>query len=543
MLSSLAFSLFICYSLAFEPVQVNFNELNGESERLLTGLTDLGLITITDIPGYKELRENVLLASNDCLDSSKESALLLELEDGTKRFTMASSSQIGLSKFEGMDSTKEACNQFSALHSKFTGLVDDVVSKFTSALDASLTDLESSPIMLDTETMEHSFSISDIVSKGTHLEHFHSYEKATTLDDLYSPNFARKLHKDHGLFIVMTPALTFNEAESNDHGFFVELSNGEIVQPDFGKDGNQLVIMIGDGFVQWLNPKIKENLVATSHAVVMPFSSAEKSKRAWYGRMILPKGSMFLEPQQKTFKELEESMLSSEKINTEHSACSQGMVLNPRTLQTCSNDQLACWRDCVDISCGNNEDALCGSYDGEDFIECGDDEHGVQCQAECVLKATDIRPIVGNDFCNGIIVSMYMDGFTGVKDPNQGCLVFLFPKFVLDSEAKYFAASVFTVLIGMITEGIANLRRRISTKVKDSSKKSIQRIILYALQIIFGYIAMLIAMTYSLLLFFMIVFGLTLGHRIFNFNVKPGEFKDPCCAEATPVEDPEHYHK
>merc|ERR1712037_942665 len=55
-------------------------------------------------------------------------------------------------------------------------------------------------------------------------------------------------------------------------------------------------------------------------------------------------------------------------------------------------------------------------------------------------------------------------------------------------------------------------------------------IFLFALNIASGYLAMLVAMTYSVELFICMVVGLVAGHAFFNSEAPVGESVDPCCA-------------
>ena len=53
---------------------------------------------------------------------------------------------------------------------------------------------------------------------------------------------------------------------------------------------------------------------------------------------------------------------------------------------------------------------------------------------------------------------------------------------------------------------------------------------LFGVNLALGYMAMLVAMTYSLELFSCIVLGLIIGHAVFNMKQPVGESIDPCCA-------------
>ena len=53
---------------------------------------------------------------------------------------------------------------------------------------------------------------------------------------------------------------------------------------------------------------------------------------------------------------------------------------------------------------------------------------------------------------------------------------------------------------------------------------------LFGLNLVLGYLAMLVAMTYSIELFICVVVGLMFGHFYFNTKTPVGESVDPCCA-------------
>ena len=60
--------------------------------------------------------------------------------------------------------------------------------------------------------------------------------------------------------------------------------------------------------------------------------------------------------------------------------------------------------------------------------------------------------------------------------------------------------------------------------------RTILSISLFGLNLGLGYLAMLVAMTYSLELFACVVLGLMIGHAVFNVKQAVGESIDPCCA-------------
>ena len=60
--------------------------------------------------------------------------------------------------------------------------------------------------------------------------------------------------------------------------------------------------------------------------------------------------------------------------------------------------------------------------------------------------------------------------------------------------------------------------------------KRLAAVFLFGLNLVLGYLAMLVAMTYSVELFLCVVLGLMAGHAFFNVKQPVGETIDPCCA-------------
>lgn len=168
---------------------------------------------------------------------------------------------------------------------------------------------------------------------------------------------------------------------------------------------------------------------------------------------------------------------------------------------------------------------------------------------------------------------------------NGPCLVYLFEEWVLDSEVKFAFSCIGTVLMAVMIGAIAKFRRDISMKIKERmssrtiaspmpsccdikgeegflpgtpeegssccdpkgrgalalpgarSKEELDwqnyaflaaSITLFAVQAMFAYALMLVAMTYQVELFIMVFVGLTIGHTLFHLTVFT-ENVDPCC--------------
>lgn len=116
-------------------------------------------------------------------------------------------------------------------------------------------------------------------------------------------------------------------------------------------------------------------------------------------------------------------------------------------------------------------------------------------------------------FCYGG-TSMYMDGFHWVHD--SLCVIYLFPGWVLSTKAKLAAASVGTVVMAALLEGIIWQRRELLRTLPAGGLRLSVGSLLYGVQLSLGYLVMLVIMTYSGVLFLCTVTGLVLGNVLFN---------------------------
>jgi hypothetical protein len=127
---------------------------------------------------------------------------------------------------------------------------------------------------------------------------------------------------------------------------------------------------------------------------------------------------------------------------------------------------------------------------------------------------------------------------------------------------KFAAACIGCLLLGIWTESLTILRRfaRNATRAHPALLQTFVMSLLYAVQLMFGYFCMLVAMTYQVELFVCIVAGLGMGHGLFHFQpaqVLPGgkpnetekilraaaeldEVVDPCCQYLALDDDSQH---
>lgn len=188
-------------------------------------------------------------------------------------------------------------------------------------------------------------------------------------------------------------------------------------------------------------------------------------------------------------------------------------------------------------------------------------------------------PMSGSDlgFCNdkGMAMDMLMMGFQWTfaqgNDATQkiDCLMLFFPSLTMDTRWKFGIGMVFCFLLGVVSEWLVSVRRLLqadsglsfwaaaiaggttpeepegngTASSKSRSKNSegkrsprnaarlraLQLSLLFGLNMTLAYAIMLVAMTYSLELFLVAIFGLVCGHAMFNVHVPVGEGVTACC--------------
>jgi hypothetical protein len=84
----------------------------------------------------------------------------------------------------------------------------------------------------------------------------------------------------------------------------------------------------------------------------------------------------------------------------------------------------------------------------------------------------------------------------------------------------------------VLTEGLVFARRNVKTLMPEKSvgRQALQ-LLLYSTHLTLGYFMMLVIMAYQTQLFILTVFGLSLGHLVFNIKAPVAEKPDPCCAD------------
>lgn len=295
----------------FEPERVTFDFLthggiSGTKEPLLDALTSEGVVSITDIPQFADMKKSVMTWLHSCIiDQGSDAAHVLKTieKDGTIRRTFGSKTMPGpngqmdfMLKSSAEEALSPSCVKFSENLNDFRSKVGEVTKAFAERLTAEMGNSYTMPIMT-TEDGEGSFeTIADIVSSGEHLEHFHSYQKVEDPERKDASLRSRteqtiELHTDQGFFIAFAPGLMVThttegkpDLESDlyeTEGFYIEKADGSTAHVHFSAD-DDLVFMMGDGANQYVNPMITNSrtLRAVPHSVSLN-AHEDNLSRAW----------------------------------------------------------------------------------------------------------------------------------------------------------------------------------------------------------------------------------------------------------------------
>jgi hypothetical protein len=122
------------------------------------------------------------------------------------------------------------------------------------------------------------------------------------------------------------------------------------------------------------------------------------------------------------------------------------------------------------------------------------------------------------------------------------CVILFFKAWKLDSAGKFAAACLGVFVLGFSIEALICFRRKVVSRKRLFLNLSLplRKLIVIALfgtNLVLGYLAMLVAMTYSVELFICVVVGLVLGHALLNSHTPVGETIDPCCASQNHRQD------
>jgi len=369
-------------------------------------LSDVGMVTISDIPGYAALRREVLQGAHKCLQAlPEELARGHTFEDGTVRTTLAMSDTSGTR--DAWHGGESRCMSLRSQMSEFRTLVNDVSRAFSARLGEVLS-FDDDLILASTDPEVSYESVEDLFNFGERLEHVHSYhlpQKHQTPGSV-----TMDFHTDQGLCIAFTPALIVDEHANGTTGasgglsgkFEIQLRGGEQVPVEIQDD--HLVFMLGDGVNQYVNSRAAGGpLRAVPHALTMPSHRADQW-RLWYGRMFLPPadamsehgityGAMRDELMEAWVSEddLSERRLSMGCSGRQHARELRQLSDDPpcasgarrRCSGNCANNQLQCWWRCMNYTEAVSQEACTGAgylyancTNRRDEVSIGGKDHG-----------------------------------------------------------------------------------------------------------------------------------------------------------------------
>mmetsp|Transcript_37342 Transcript_37342/g.66857 ORF Transcript_37342/g.66857 Transcript_37342/m.66857 type:complete len:630 (-) Transcript_37342:75-1964(-) len=543
----------------FELPQFSLSQLKDPSpdevQDLRRAISDVGLFAISnavDVPSSGAALQRYAACVARGIDGG---ALHTVLEDGARKTTVAAVTNG--TRVESLPAeVTEACPDFADAAKGLRASVDHAGRVYARLLDILV---QGAPPRGPVPGGAGN-SYVDAVLRAEALEHFHLFQHDGERDEAAEP--AIQLHSDMGLFIIMTAA-EYVELTSGERvvgggpqtGFYLELASGEMVQPVI--QPGSLLVMNGDGAEKWvrLSKGAFTRPYSPAHEVILP--EMEGLARVWFGRMFLPPSdAVHVEDGRLTFGEYRRQTMDAFRYGHPEEASSAGCSPGRRGLvevTKCSAGKIYCWMSCLsvpeDAECSKDE-ILCGQMDTgklwpEDFLDpaTGDPTHCYACGLFCPEQEQ-----LEHDFCNTQLpaTTMWMAGFQ-IASPTDGCVAYLFQPWVLSSAAKFAVACIGTFLMGIFVEFLVSVRRQvlswepprrfIGSVLGRRVLKTCSMLTLYAVQVTLGYLLMLVAMTYQVELFLMVIFGLMAGHGIFNLKARVGESADACCQGQDPDTD------
>jgi len=510
-------------SIAANIFKIRYHDLDsaissGQISSLESVMSSSGCMAVTNLPSdFIMAVRNIKRSAPWCLQHKKYPQFYLP--DGSQRRTFASSS-------DQPEEYPECMRDDSEIVAKHVDKVDVLVSRL-------ITDIAGPENLLwKTEKDENMSNF----STTSYKEHIHVYEPLE--GDIGESVYAAPFHTDNGLLLIITP---FQE-----HPLQVKNKEGEIVETgEIGDDA--LLVLVASALPNWLlkGTDSSAKFFPVPHAV--PSLVNNISPRTVFARMKVVPLDAF--PTNMATQKLKKKTLFEEYFTGVKSPASEVCPIKKPayqlslekswdTLKTteCSKSQAYCWMNCLDlpsscaadqVECINKDSKPCCTDTRTEDCENMDQS----CSWEC--KARDGNN-TGDSFCNGQGTDMYMQGFTASGNTKDACVILLFKSWVLDTRIKFAVGCVGVIILGIAIEGLLCLRREIQSRKILLRIRGVARrasiVFLFTLNISSGYLAMLVAMTYSVELFICMVVGLVVGHAIFNTEAAVGESVDPCCA-------------
>ena len=382
-----------------------------------------GALALTGVPGLAAARQRALAEVARCATRDDGGgARRAVLPDGTLRRTFGAETVRGVPTplASGCDVLGDAAEPLRAL-------VDHTMRRVFGALEELV--LPGDAPLLASDSRKGGYaSLGDVAQQGVQLEHFHAY--SGTEPTANASSAAIPLHTDSGLAIAVVPPLylthdtggelrAIEDAEAGGGGLVVERRDGQMGRLPQALAAGSLILMLGDGWVEWLNPRLSPHLRAAPHAMTMPPPSAAAASplRLWYGRMYLPPMDALLPPHGFSFASVrerwrdhatraqrrqmgadpdtdavanaDELLLAGAGEDDDATGaslpvgCAGGARRALADADGCFSNQILCWHVCVsvaDLPCGEN--AVCRNPDSG-TLWTSESAHCTTCEPTC----------------------------------------------------------------------------------------------------------------------------------------------------------------
>eukprot|EP01031_Cornospumella_fuschlensis_P028931 gene28931-34916_t len=558
----------------YSPPAIDFQDLvlldKEASLRLVRALTEVGVVQITNVPKFGQARNRALENLAECLEADNANPVIprITMADGSIRMSTGGATRKGL-----MEPMSHSCGEAAA---SLRSAITTATNQMFLAIDSVSATSSKRPLM-----SPHYADWIDLVRSGEHLEHLHSYSSAPLPHSAFesSPSeltpqspLALDFHVDSGLLIAMTTGYYVNFPSNQVNGLFMKLPSAEVVRISIPDDS--LLILTGEGASKWVDRGDAPAFRAVPHALHLDLPAGSRGRRNWYGKMFLPPADALVSQDPAvTYTDFHAAEIAQARGESPvalglPAACPPYLpplssvpkyspLWAPAKAQAlrrlsgggddCTADQIYCWMRCMDIPASLNcSDPVCydrltekkvpGSYMCPTLADTGENA----CVPAC------LPPSNSTSFCYGSGSSMLMQGFQstwGKKKGNAECIALFVDNWTLDSSAKFGGACFGVFVLGLLVQLFAKLRLMLSSTKQPLLPAKYQHwafplsVALYGVNMVLGYFAMLVAMTYSVELFCFVCCGLIVGYTLVHQSKSSGEegnadlSADPCCVD------------